>query len=281
MSARRDDDRGSIRMPAPTAWPMLLAAGICLGFGGLVTNAIVTVTGAVLAVIAAWGWIREVLPVQHLEEVALRPAALRAKDVRPSTARVDHLEVGQDGHRMRLPIEIHPWTAGLTGGLIGAGVMALVAAAIGVAGYGSPWYPINLLAATVMPSLSQAGTKELSAFDPTAFGIASVIHLLASLLVGALYGLILPLVPRRHALIGGLVAPLFWTGLLWAVLGVLNPALNGRIEWPAFVLSQVAFGVAVGWFVSRSEKIATLQDVSLAARAGIEASGLGKGRDEA
>ncbi|MBU6282754.1 hypothetical protein KGQ64_10975 [bacterium] len=281
MSAPRDDGSESIRMPAPTAWPMLLAAGICLGFAGLVTNAIVTVTGAGLAVIAARGWIREVLPVQHLEEVELRPAALRARDVLPSTARVDHLEVGRDGHRMRLPIEIHPWTAGLGGGLIGALVMALVAAAIGVATHGSPWYPINLLAATVMPSLSGAGTATLEAFDPTAFGLASVIHLLASLLVGALYGLILPLVPRHHVLVGGLVAPLFWTGLLWAVLGVLNPALNGRIEWPWFVLSQVAFGLAVGWFVSRREKIATLQDVPLAARAGIEAAGLGPGRDEA
>lgn len=281
MAARSTDERDTIEMPAPTAWPMLLAAGVCMGFAGLVTNGIVTLTGVVIAASAVAGWLREVLPAQHLERVVARPPALRAKEILPSTAKVDHLEVGRDGHRMRLPVEVHPWTAGLLGGLLGAAVMALVAAAIGVATHGSPWYPINLLAATVMPSLTTAGTKTLEAFDPTAFGMASLIHLIASLLVGALYGMILPLVPRHPAFVGGFVAPMLWTGLLWAVLGVVNPALNRRVEWPGFIASQIAFGLAVGWFVARREKVATLQDVSLAGRAGIEAAGIGKGRDEA
>ena len=280
MSARRDDD-GTIPMPAPTAWPMLLAAGLCLGFAGLVTHAIVSATGLVLAAASAAGWIREVLPAEHREEVPVRPPALRARAIRPSTARVDHLEVGRDGHRMRLPVEVHPWTAGLLGGLVGAAVMALAAIAIGLLTRGSPWYPVNLLAATAMPSLAGADAATLDAFDPFAFAVASAIHLLASLLVGALYGMILPLVPRRHSLVGGLVAPLLWSGLLWATLGVVNPALNRRIEWPWFVLSQVAFGLAVGSFVSRREKVSTLQGASFAERAGLEAGGPDDGGDPA
>ena len=280
MSARSDDD-GTIPMPAPTAWPMLLAAGLCLGFAGLVTHAIVSATGLVLAAASAAGWIREVLPAEHREEVPVRPPALRARAIRPSTARVDHLEVGRDGHRMRLPVEVHPWTAGLLGGLVGAAVMALAAIAIGLLTRGSPWYPVNLLAATAMPSLAGADAATLDAFDPFAFAVASAIHLLASLLVGALYGMILPLVPRRHSLVGGLVAPLLWSGLLWATLGVVNPALNRRIEWPWFVLSQVAFGLAVGSFVSRREKVSTLQGASFAERAGLEAGGPDDGGDPA
>ena len=46
------------------------------------------------------------------------------------------------------------------------------------------------------------------------------------LIAGLLYAVILPMLPGRHMLWGGLVAPLMWTGLLWAVLGIINPTLN-------------------------------------------------------
>ena len=281
MATGRANERDSIPMPAPTAWPMLFAAGICLAFAGLVTNAVVSLAGAALFAVAGAGWLREVLPQQRLEEIALRPAAERAQPVRRSTVVVEHLEVGRDGHRMRLPVEVHPWSAGLRGGLLGAGVMALLAVGFGLLGHSSPWYPINLLAATAMPTLASAGTATLEAFDPTAFAVASAIHLAASLVVGLLYALILPMIPRHPAAVGGLLAPLLWSGLLWAVLGVLNPALNRRIEWPWFVASQIGFGLAAGWLVARTEKISTLQGLTFAARAGVEAAGFGEGKHDA
>src|SRR5262249_44696000 len=52
-----------IESPAPTAWPMVLAFGVTLIFGGLVTNQIVSALGLVLALVAAVGWWRQVLPV--------------------------------------------------------------------------------------------------------------------------------------------------------------------------------------------------------------------------
>ena len=140
MATGRANERDSIPMPAPTAWPMLFAAGICLAFAGLVTNAVVSLAGAALFAVAGAGWLREVLPQQRLEEIALRPAAERAQPVRRSTVVVEHLEVGRDGHRMRLPVEVHPWSAGLRGGLLGAGVMALLAVGFGLLGHSSPWY---------------------------------------------------------------------------------------------------------------------------------------------
>lgn len=269
---------GSIELPAPTMWPLLLAAGVCLGFAGLVTNVLVTITGACLFVVAARGWFLEVLPQEHVEAVALEPGPA---PVHTSTALVDHLEVGRDGHRMRLPLEIHPWSAGLRGGLLGAAVMAAIGVGFGLLTQGSPWYPINLLAATALPSLASASTGTLLAFDPTAFAVATIIHLSAALLVGAVYGLVLPLFPMHPVAVGGLVAPLVWSGLLWAALGVLNPALNRRIEWPWFILSQIGFGITTGWFVSRTEKIPTLRGLPLAARAGVEAAGLGEGNPDA
>ena len=32
-----------------------------------------------------------------------------------------------------------------------------------------------------------------------------------------------------------------WTGFLWGLLGVINPALNARVDWVWFIASQVAF----------------------------------------
>src|SRR6266487_6154692 len=93
-----------------------------------------------------------------------------------------------------------------------------------------------------------------------------------SVLAGLLYAVILPMLPRRHMLWGGLVAPLLWTGLIWAVLGVINPVLNARVDWTWFVVSQIAFGLAAGYVVSRAQPVATMQTWPLAARAGVRAS---------
>ena len=79
------------------------------------------------------------------------------------------------------------------------------------------------------------------------------------MLVGLLYAVILPMLPRRHMLWGGLIAPLLWTGLFWAVLGVVNPGLNARIDWTWFIVSQIAFGLAGGFVVSRAQPVATMQ----------------------
>ena len=53
----------------------------------------------------------------------------------------------------------------------------------------------------------------LRAFNATAFVLGVVAHAVVSVLVGLLYAVILPMLPRRHTLWGGLLAPLLWTGL--------------------------------------------------------------------
>ena len=95
-----------------------------------------------------------------------------------------------------------------------------------------------------------------------------------SALVGLLYGVALPMFPRRPMLLGGIIAPLFWSGLLYTGLGIINPALQARIHWGWFMASQFAFGLVAGWVVARHEPIGTLQYVPFAVRAGFEAPGL-------
>lgn len=275
-----DPDRDHVELPAPTAAPMITALGVALGFGGLVMHPLVTIVGVVLTVVGAVAWFREVLPVEHVERVPLVPPAQRARAVRPVTRAVAQLVPGEQGHRLRLPLEIHPYSAGVAGGLVGGAAMAVVACAYGLVAYGSPWYPINLLAAVAIPSLAGADTARLAAFEGLALAVALVSHALISIFVGLVYAAILPLFPRRPALWGGVVAPLVWSGLLWASLGVINPALNDRIDWPWFVASQIAFGLAVGAWVTRTQRIRTLQSLPLAARAGIEAPGLSEGKGD-
>jgi len=96
---------------------------------------------------------------------------------------------------------------------------------------------------------------------------------LVSILVGLLYGAMLPMFPRRPIVLGGLIAPVLWSGLLYTILGLLNPLLATHIDWFWFVASQVAFGLVAGLVVVRQESIPTSENVSFALRAGIEAPG--------
>jgi hypothetical protein len=65
-----------------------------------------------------------------------------------------------------------------------------------------------------------------------------------------------------------------WSGLLYTILGLLNPLLASHIDWFWFVVSQSGFGIVAGIVVVRQTKIPTRENVSFALRAGIEAPGL-------
>lgn len=258
-----DQPPGVILLPAPTAAPMILALGVTLLSAGLVTHWSVSVVGLVLTIAGGIAWWRQVLPAEQLEAIPLRAPAARVRPAAPVAVAVDR-RLGTEGeHRLRLPTEVQPLSAGVRGGLVGGVAMAAVALAYGILVQRSPWYPINLLAAVAMPAMSQADLAALRAFNGPALALGIVAHGVISVLVGLLYAAILPTLPRRSVIWGGLVAPLLWTGLLWAVLGVINPVLNARVDWPWFILSQVAFGLAAGVVVARAHPVPTAQSRSL------------------
>ena len=248
----------SIELPAPTAAPIIAALGITFLGAGLVTNAAVSIVGAALTLVGAVGWWRAVLPTPKVERVLLLRRGMAPAPQAPDVDRVTR-PAAVSGNRLRLPIEVPPISAGITGGIAGGIAMAAVAIAYGLIAQQSPWYPINLLAAGGLPSLATASTSELCAFNAAAFALAVFAHGAGSLLVGLVYVLILPMLPRRHLLWGGLVAPLLWTGVIWAVLGIVNPVLNARIDWPWFVASQIAFGLVAGLAVARTPSVRTPQ----------------------
>jgi hypothetical protein len=258
-----------IDVPASTAWPLVLAFGFTLLYAGLLTSLSVTVLGAVLSVAGCVGWFREVFPHQHEEPVLVVP-----EDFRITTGRriVERLPVAAD--RAWLPVHTYPVSAGVKGGLAGGVAMAVVACGYGLLKAGSIWYPINLLAAVVYAESQRLDPAQLNLFHADSFAIALGLHGLVSTLVGLLYGAMLPMFAGRPIVLGGLIAPVLWSGLLYLMLGLLNPLLESRIDWVWFIASQAAFGIVAGLVVERQSRMPTRENLSFAVRAGIEAPGI-------
>src|SRR5215468_5258381 len=231
-----------IEVPAPTAWPLVLAFGCTLLFAGLVTSLAVSFLGAVLSLAGSIGWFREIFPHEHEEAVPVV-----AEDIRIATERrvVERVPIA-DYQRAWLPVHTYPISAGVKGGLAGSAAMAVLGCAYGVLKAGSIWYPINLLAAAVYAQSLKLGPAQLYSFHADSFAIALFLHAFVSTLVGLLYGAMIPMLARRPIVLGGLIAPVLWSALIYTMLGLLNPMLESHINWYSFVASQVGFGIVAG-----------------------------------
>jgi hypothetical protein len=260
-----------IELPAPTAWPIALAFGFTLLFAGLLTSASVSVLGAILALAGCVGWFREVFPHEHEEVVEVVPEKVLIATERQ---RVERLHVAEEIVRAWLPLETYPISAGVKGGWAGSVAMAVLACIYGLLKTGSIWYPINLLAAGIYTQSANLEPAQLNAFHAGPFVVALILHGLVSTLVGLLYGAMLPMFPRQPIILGGLIAPVLWSGLLYSILGLLNPLLESRINWFWFMASQIAFGVVAGLVVMRQSRVPTRENLPFAVRAVIEAPGM-------
>jgi hypothetical protein len=277
MDSTGQSETNFIRVPASTGWPLVAAFGLTLVFAGLLTHVMVSTLGAATLCAGLLGWFREVLPQEAHESVALE------KEVPvpvPPGPKVRHLQIAELGHRARLPVKIYPYSAGVRGGLVGGVAMAVLAILYGLIGHKSIWYPVNLLAATGSAKISAMTYDQILAFNGTGLVLAIIIHTVGSALVGLLYGIALPMFPRRPMLLGGILAPLFWSGILYAGMGIIHPSLQARIHWGWFMVTQFAFGLVAGFVVARHERIATMQYLPFAVRAGIEAPGIADEKSE-
>ncbi len=265
-----DEERtqsGVVELPSPTAWPMVLALGLALICTGMVTNVVIGLLGLLLFVWGGIGWFLQVLPHEQHVEVPVLNEEIEIASSRRLKARLP----ASDMHRKILPIETYHISAGIKGGIAGGIAMIVPAALFGLIRYHSIWYAANLLAAGGFVSWIGASDAFLSQFHMQGLFAAIAIHGLTSLLVGLLYGAVLPMYPRYPIVTAGLVAPLLFTGILHSALGVISPILNQRIDWFWFVISQVAFGLVCGFVVNLHTRVRTAQFRALpfAVRAGI------------
>jgi hypothetical protein len=253
-------------IPRPTPWPIITAFGVTFMFAAIVTNIFVVVVGAAFALVGVIGWFREVFPHENVEaipvadcETPLPPPEFAPRPEKTSTRNV-------------VPERIHPYRSGVKGAIAGAIAMAVVAAGWGLIDAGSLWLPINLLAGTVLPSIGDATEAQLKAFNAIWFATSIGLHAFLSLSVGMVFVVSLPMMPRRPLLAGGLIAPIIWTGIAWATLRVVNPTLEDYISWPWFLGSQVAFGLACGFVISRATMVPLKVGWSFERRMGVERS---------
>ncbi len=259
---------GFVLLPTPTIWPMVLALGVSLALTGLVTHWVITLLGVCMIVPSVVGWFCQVLPHEQHEPVAVSTEVVTISTDRLASA---HHTIRQQRREVK-PLENYNVFVGVKGGIAGGIAMTIPATIFGLLQYHSIWYPINLLAAGGFISWAGESDAFLAKFHMEGLLAGLGIHAFTSLLVGLLYGAMLPMFPKRPILTCGFIAPFLWTGLLYSSLGILSPILDQRIHWGWFFLSQVAFGLVAGYVVNLSVKVRSEQFRALpfAVRAGLE-----------
>ncbi len=257
-----------IVLPAPTPWPMVLSFGLSLMITGMVTHWVISLLGLVLTLRSMVGWFFDIFPHEKHISVPIEAGIVEISSTRTTR---EQLPVGVN-HRKLLPIETFSITSGIKGGIVGGVAMIIPAALFGLIRYHSIWYAVNLLAAGGFVSWADKSNAFLAEFHLQGLLAAAAIHGLTSVLIGLLYGAMLPMFPRKPILTAGFVAPFLWTGILHSALGIISPILNERINWPWFVVSQIAFGLVCGFVVNLHVKVRTPQFRSLpfSVRAGLE-----------
>ncbi len=151
-----------VQLPAPTAWPLVLALGLTFGFAGLVTNPGISILGAVLIVAGCVGWFRQVWPHAHHVAVPVKVQKFEFTTVRTKVARIQV----DESHRARLPIHTPSVMAGVKGGIAGGAAMIVPALLYGLIRYHSIWYAVNLLGGAGVAGWSNPTTRRDHALPP-------------------------------------------------------------------------------------------------------------------
>jgi len=267
-----------IVLPAPTPWPMVLAFGLNLMITGMVTHWVISLLGLVLTLRSMVGWFFDMFPHEKHVSVPIVAEVLAISSTRTTR---EQLPIGES-HRKLLPVETFSVMSGIKGGIVGGIAMIVPAALFGLIRYRSIWYAVNLLAAGGFVSWAGKSNEFLAQFHIEGLLAATAIHSLTSVLIGLLYGAMLPMFPRKPILTAGFIAPFIWTGILYSALGIISPILNERIDWLWFVISQIAFGLVCGFVVNLQVKVRTPQFRALpfAIRAGLHSDEPAKKDDD-
>jgi hypothetical protein len=236
-----------IEIPRSTAAPVVLAAGLALLAAGVALGLTFVVVGVLVIVAGLSIWIGQLLPGRGHVYVPLAEPPPRPDASRRAPGRVAQLQPGMPGYRLRLPQSVHPISAGLKGGLAGAAVMPVPALLWGLLSGHGLWYPVNLLAGMILPGVGQMTVPKLVEFHASLLLVGLVIHVSMSVVIGLIYGVLLPTLPEvpRPIAWGGLLMPIVWTGASYVGMYIINPALPGKVSWPWFVVSQLVFGITM------------------------------------
>jgi uncharacterized membrane protein YagU involved in acid resistance len=256
----------SLPMPRPTVAPVVVALGLVLLAVGVATSPAFLVVGTIFLVSGLWIWVGQLLPGRgHMHEPTAGPSE-RPRPVIGVSGTVEQLRSGMPGYRLRMPAEVHPISAGFKGGIIGGLVMTVPALTYGALSGHGLWYPANLLAGMVFPSVDRLSIAELEQFRFSLLLVAVVIHAVNSMVFGMMYGVLLPTLPQipRPLAWGGLLIPMLWTAVSFGLMGLVNPLLYKNVDWPWFIASQFVFGVVAALTMMWADKLRSITSGLLA-----------------
>ncbi|MFQ5592812.1 MAG: hypothetical protein ACE5HA_01550 [Anaerolineae bacterium] len=159
------------------------------------------------------------------------------------------------GQRITVPAEVFPYSAGIVGGMI-AGVFMAVAMAGwgGLTGMGV-WFPVNLIAATVLRDLQSESLQMLAQFYPAGAVVGTLIHLGLSITLGFIFAMLLPTLPGPAFLWALVIGPTLWFIAQYLGLPLVNPRMEALVHIPSFAVSHIIYSLILGLFISRVTKI--------------------------
>ncbi len=159
------------------------------------------------------------------------------------------------GANMRVPAMVHPYAAGIYGGLAGGLAMIPVAVAYGLMSGHGIWYPVNLIAATLIRSWQHSALEQMAQFSLVGVVVGLVIHAIMSAGLGLVFAVLLPTLPGRPVYWAFLVGPILWFGAVYAGLPVFNPIMARHIDLASFALANILYSLVLGLWVARTPRI--------------------------
>jgi len=161
-----------------------------------------------------------------------------------------HQKAAWEGQQciLLVPTEAHASRAGVICGLLGGPAMAIVATATLTFIGRSLWFPINLVAATVLRNLQTASPDLLGQFIPLAFVVGLAIHLF---MFGSLFSLLFPTKPGTAFASSTITGLVLWAIVQFITLPLVNRIMSQRVKPVSFVTAQVSYSLVPGWWVVR------------------------------
>lgn len=163
---------------------------------------------------------------------------------------------GHDDFKVvRVPALIYPYSVGVAGGLLGGLAMVPVALVYGVLSGRGVWYPVNLIAATLIRSWQGVPLDQLMRFSLIGLIAGLVIHLLMCVVLGLTFAALLPTLPGSPIFWAFVVGPILWAGAIFAGLPLFNAVMAQHVDWLSFAIANIVYSLVLGLWVVRSSKI--------------------------
>jgi len=144
---------------------------------------------------------------------------------------------------------------GLIAGAVAGLAMTVTMAIWGAITGNGIWYPVNLIAATVMTSLQTAPIEELRTFMPVAALVGTLIHFVISVALGLVFDLLLPTLPGHPMVWALIIGPLLWIAAEFAILPILNERMGEAIAPQTFIVAHIIYSVVMGYIILRSQRL--------------------------